>query len=84
MNIANNIIRNRLKNVYFIWGRGKTTIAKMLREKYGFYIYSTDDSHEAVVPEWVECLKVKTISWDDDISAEQTMNEVERYFGFRD
>ena len=44
MDIADNILRSRLKNVYFIWGRGKTTIANALREKYGFYVYSTDDS----------------------------------------
>ena len=42
MNIADSIIRKRLKNVYFIWGRGKTTIAGKLHNKYGFYIYSTD------------------------------------------
>ena len=44
MNIPNSIIKNRLKNVYFIWGRGKTTIANRLKEIYGFYIYSTDES----------------------------------------
>ncbi len=37
MNIADNIIRNRLENVYFLWGRGKTTIANQLHEKKGFY-----------------------------------------------
>ncbi len=42
MNIAPNILRERLKNVYFIWGRGKTTIARELQQKYGFYVYSTD------------------------------------------
>lgn len=44
MNIADSIIKNKLKNVYFIWGSGKTTIANRLSEKYGFYIYSTDES----------------------------------------
>lgn len=44
MNIPNSIIRQKLKNVYFIWGSGKTTIANRLKEKYGFYVYSTDDS----------------------------------------
>lgn len=46
MNIADSIIKNKLKNVYFIWGRGKTTIANRLKEKYGFYIYSTDESRD--------------------------------------
>lgn len=44
MNIADSIIKNKLKNVYFIWGSGKTTIANRLSEKYGFYIYNTDES----------------------------------------
>ncbi|MBE6714548.1 MAG: hypothetical protein E7575_04580 [Ruminococcaceae bacterium] len=38
-----------LKNVYFIWGRGKTTIASRLCEKYGFYIYSTDDARDRLM-----------------------------------
>ncbi len=46
MNIPNNVIKNKLKNVYFIWGRGKTTIANRLKEKFGFYIYSTDESRD--------------------------------------
>ncbi|MBE6665721.1 MAG: hypothetical protein E7603_05825 [Ruminococcaceae bacterium] len=46
MNIADSIIKNKLKNVYFIWGRGKTTIANRLKEEYGFYIYSTDESRD--------------------------------------
>jgi len=46
MTIADSIIKNILKNVYFIWGRGKTTIANRLKEQYGFYVYSTDESRE--------------------------------------
>jgi len=42
MNIADNVIREKIKNVYFIWGRGKTTIANELYKKYGFYIYDVD------------------------------------------
>ena len=44
MEISNKIIKDKLKNVYFIWGCGKTTIVNRLKEKYGFYIYSTDES----------------------------------------
>lgn len=44
MNIPNNVLRQKLKNVYFIWGRGKTTIANELNKKYKYYIYSTDNS----------------------------------------
>lgn len=46
MIIADSIIKNKLKNVYFVWGRGKTTIANRLKEKYGFFIYSTDESRD--------------------------------------
>ena len=46
MLIADNIIKERIKNVYFLWGRGKTTIANELQHKYGGYIYSTDEARE--------------------------------------
>ena len=42
MNIADNIIRQKLINVYFIWGRGKTTIASELSKNFGCYIYDVD------------------------------------------
>ncbi len=44
MNISDNILKEKLKNVYFIWGRGKTTIANALKEKSSCFIYSTDDN----------------------------------------
>ena len=44
MLIPDNIIKDRLKNVYFIWGTGKTTIANRLREKHGYYVYDVDES----------------------------------------
>ena len=46
MNIPNSIIKEKLKGVYFIWGSGKTTIANRLKKKYGFYVYSTDESRD--------------------------------------
>jgi len=51
MYIHDGILRRSLKNVYFLWGRGKTTIANKLREKYGFYVYSTDEAKER---HWME------------------------------
>jgi len=45
MYIPDNIISNKLKNVYFIIGcscSGKTTSAEHLNKKYGMYHYSTD------------------------------------------
>jgi hypothetical protein len=43
MNIPDNIIKQKLHNVYFIWGSGKTTAANELSDKYGFYVYRTDN-----------------------------------------
>jgi len=48
MKIANNIIKEHLKNVYFLCGGaygGKTTMAKLLENKYGFIRYRQGD-HE--------------------------------------
>ncbi|MBO5023432.1 MAG: hypothetical protein J6D11_03880 [Clostridia bacterium] len=46
MYISDSIIKRAINNVYFIWGRGKTTIANLLNEKYGFYVYSTDNAKD--------------------------------------
>ncbi len=46
MNISNNIIKMHLQNVYFLSGGtygGKTTMSKILEEKYGFIRYCQDD-----------------------------------------
>lgn len=48
MHIADNIIKDHLKNVYFLCGGaygGKTTMAKLIEEKYGFIRYRQGD-HE--------------------------------------
>lgn len=42
MFIADNTLKQRLRNVYFIWGSGKTTVANALQQKYGYYVYHTD------------------------------------------
>lgn len=46
VDIADNIIRNKLKNVYFIWGRGKTTVADILKSKYGCFVFGTDEARD--------------------------------------
>lgn len=57
MNIANNVLKENLKNVYFIGGTacaGKTTISRMLSKKYGFTLYEQDkqyDRHRAMANE---------------------------------
>ena len=48
MNIAENILKHNLQNVYFLVGTalaGKTTMAKAISEKYGFYHFN-DNWHE--------------------------------------
>lgn len=50
MNIPENIISQKLKDIYFIIGgscSGKTTAAKHLSERYGMYHYSTDDMRKS-------------------------------------
>ena len=45
MNIQDNVIRNALKNVYFVCGNacaGKSTIARMIADKHGFELYDMD------------------------------------------
>lgn len=44
MLIADNILREKLKNVYFITGSGKTTIAnEMSKHLNNCYVYHTDN-----------------------------------------
>lgn len=48
MNIAENILKHNLRNVYFLNGTalaGKTTMAEALSKKYGFYHFN-DNWHE--------------------------------------
>ena len=45
MNIAENILKHSLRNVYFLIGcpcAGKTTMCKLLAEKYGMTFYNTN------------------------------------------
>lgn len=49
MNIQENIIKHNLKNVLFVCGNacgGKTTMAKLLAEKHGLYLYDMDKMYE--------------------------------------
>ena len=48
MNIAENILKHNLQNVYFLTGTalaGKTTMSKILAEKHGFIRFN-DNWHE--------------------------------------
>ena len=49
MNIANNILKYNLRNVYFLTGTalaGKTTMSKILSEKYGFVWFNYNHNGE--------------------------------------
>jgi hypothetical protein len=46
MNIPDNVLKEKLKNIYFIWGRGKTTIANELNRRHNVYVYSTDEARD--------------------------------------
>ena len=49
MNISDNILKEQLKNVYFLSGGaygGKTTMAKLIEEKYGFVRYRQGDHYD--------------------------------------
>jgi len=54
MNIADNILKHSLKNVYFLTGTacgGKTTMARELSKKYGF-VHFNDNWHEDNFKVW--------------------------------
>ncbi len=49
MNISDNILKENLKNVYFLCGGaygGKTTMAKLIEAKYGFLRYRQGDNSD--------------------------------------
>ena len=55
MNIAENILKHSLQNVYFLSGpamAGKTTMSKALTEKHGF-IHFNDNWHEDSFKVWL-------------------------------
>lgn len=87
MNIQNNTLKNKLSNVYFIWGSGKTTTANALAQKHGFYVYHTDDSRSwhfnsaepefqpamcRDVPDFWALEKEDALAWETDIVREMT------------
>lgn len=85
MEIQNNIIKFNLKNVLFICGTacgGKTTMAKILAAKYGFYLYDMDkmyEQHRALAEERYQpdtCYHMKNfhIQWTRPIEEQARWN----------
>ena len=87
MILPDNIIKQKLQNVYFIWGSGKTTTANTLSKKHGFFVYHTDDSRSRHcknadpkyqpalcrnVPDFWALEKEYALQWEADIVGEIT------------
>jgi len=88
MNIANNIIKHSLKNVFFLVGTacgGKTTMANELSRKYGFIHFSdnwNEDNHkvwESIIDEKYQpnSTNRKSIDWEEyfNRSVEEFLND---------
>ena len=80
MNIANNILKHSLQNVYFLTGTalaGKTTMSKVLAEKHGF-IHFNDNWHEDNFKVWESIIDPK---YQINASKRQEVTDWEAYFG---
>ena len=88
MFIGNHILKQRLESVYFLWGRGKTTIANILRERYEAVkqekidaAYNAVAQNEGTIPEWVIRHHIPVIVWDDHTTPEETADAVAEVLG---
>jgi adenylate kinase family enzyme len=80
MNIAENILKHSLQNVYFLTGTacgGKTTAAGALSEKYGF-IHFNDNWHEDSFQVWVSLIDER---YQKRASKRSAVTDWEAYFG---
>jgi hypothetical protein len=80
MNIAENILKHSLQNVYFLTGTacgGKTTAARALSEKYGF-IHFNDNWHEDSFQVWLSIIDEK---YQERAVKGQAVTDWEEYFG---
>ena len=80
MNIAENILKNSLQNVYFLTGTacgGKTTMAKALCEKYGF-VHFNDNWHEDNFKIWES---IRSEKYQPLSSRRDQSMDWEAYFG---
>ena len=79
MNIAENILRHSLRNVYFLAGTpcgGKTTMARELSKKYGF-IHFNDNWHEDNFKEWLSIVDPK---YQKSSTVRKNVTDWEAYF----
>jgi len=79
MNIAENILKHSLKNVYFLAGTacgGKTTMANELSKKYGF-IHFNDNWHEDNFKIWQSIIDEK---YQKSAAKRENITDWEAYF----
>ena len=80
MNIAENILKHSLQNVYFLTGTacgGKTTMAKALSKKHGF-IHFSDNWHEDNFKVWQSLIDEK---YQPISGKKENATDWEAYFG---
>jgi len=80
MNIAENILKHNLKNVYFLTGTamaGKTTMAQELSAKHGF-IHFNDNWHEDNFKVWNSIIDAR---YQKRAARRQAVTDWEAYFG---
>ena len=80
MNIANNILKHSLQNVYFLNGTalaGKTTMSKELSKKYGFVCFN-DNWHEENFKVWQSIIDEK---YQKRSAKREAVTDWEAYFG---
>lgn len=76
MNISDNIIKEQLKNVYFLCGGafgGKTTMSKLIEKKYGFLRYRQGDHFD-------EFATIATPEFQPVISMDRSKVSWHKYF----
>ena len=79
MNIAENILKHNLRNVFFLTGSclaGKTTIARELSKKYGF-IHFNDNWHEESFKVWTSIIDAK---YQKKAASRQAVTDWEAHF----
>ena len=80
MNIAENILKHNLHNVYFLTGTacgGKTTASEALSQKYGF-VHFNDNWHEDSFKVWDSIVNER---YQPRASKRQEITDWEAYFG---
>ena len=71
-----------LKKKHLDYIRNRTDIDEAEKQALIDQAYASVGNNEGVLPDYIIENKLKVISWDDNISPEETAREVELYFDF--